>query len=304
MTDDADTVRAAVYIDSERARKLAEEALDPLGPDEGGSFNGVLEGRLALADVERLNEGGLVVELVDHDLDKPAVSQAQLGPAQTIAENAELIDEIKQQSSTVSFSEDESSLVIGDESADHDPRLHHFDGYEATPTQEKALSRDAYNIEINGPITREQRLELDRLGVDLAAFEPGFGYRTFLTREQYGAVRQLPYVSEVRRYSFTQAVTPELLDTAEEGATDEEAGLMSEGEEGEPEPQVFDCIVHREGDLEKVCKLIEKSPGTAVIDTSNLRVRFSVDDVDLRLVSALAQLPEVRQTSPFEAPTL
>jgi hypothetical protein len=275
-------IRAAVYLDSAQARKLAGEALKPLTSAEPGNFSGVAEGLLAPDDVERLNDAGVVVELLGEGApaaELEALSRGVSGsPAQTLAENADVIDEIKQAASTIPTGDD-----------------------------------NVYNIELTGPITREQRLELDRLGVDIAALEPGFGYRTFLTRKQYAQVDALPYVERIKPYSVEQALTPELLNLVREGSVSDEgvgAGgasarpeLMSEGEEVEFEPQVFNCLLHREQDLAKVSALIDENPGTTIIGTSNLRVRFSAD-VHLPLIAMLATLPEVRKVSPYQAPTL
>jgi hypothetical protein len=302
MTDSSDPVRAAVYLDSEQARELAEQVLGPLEPNRQGSFSGVVEDELEPSQVKRLNDAGLVVELVEGtEADVPEPSD---GPTKKLMESAEAIDEIKQNSKTVSFSADESRLVLGEAPvADHDPRLHQFGDYDATPTEEQALHEDAYNIDIRGPITRKQRLELDGLGVDIAAFEPGVGYRAFLTREQYAAMLELPYVAGVSRYEFAQAITPELLESVAEENADEQPGLMSGEEQGASETQVFDCLVHREEDLEKILELIDNTPGTTIVDSSNLRVRFSAD-AQIPLIAALAALPEVRKIWPYEAPTL
>jgi hypothetical protein len=310
-------IRAAVYLDSEHARTLAEETLKPLGPDEGGHFSGVAEGWLEPSDVKRLDDAGLVVEVlgVGESAGEAAAAddsepQAEIpgSPAQMLTENTDLIDEIKQQATAVSFADDGGRLVFGAEpAAQPDPRLHRFAAPEAASADKHAPEEDVYNIDIRGPITREQRLELDRRGVDIAAFEPNFGYRAFLTREQYEAVRKLPYVAGVTRYSFEQALAPELLDVVSED-TPEQSGdaqpeLMSVGEEAESQPQVFDCLLHREQDLAKIRALIDRSPGTTILGTSNLRVRFSAD-VHLPFLAALAALPEVRKLSPYEAPKL
>jgi hypothetical protein len=287
-----------VYLDSKKSRELAEQAL---GSQQSTSFSGVAEGLLTPAELERLNDAGLVVELLDAG--EPA-GEGPGGPARTLDESAGLIEEIKQQSRTVSFSEDQSRLVLGATPApEHDPRIHHHADYDATPAHEQALDADVYNIDIREPITREQRLQLDGLGVDIAAFEPNFGYRAYLTREQYAAVRELPYVAGITRYSFEQALTPELLKVLSEPGTGEQPELMSGEEQAQSQPQIFDCLVHREEDLAKVRALIDQSPDTTILGTSNLRVRFSAD-VHLPFISALAALPEVRKLSPYEAPTL
>jgi hypothetical protein len=181
-----------------------------------------------------------------------------------------------------------------------DRRLHRVGGL--TPQVSQALPEDAYNIELEAPITEEQRLEFDGLGVDIAAFEPGFGYRTMLTKKQYAAVRELPYVAAVSRYRLSQAVTPELLELASDEESGE-SGLLSADEEAASEPRLFDCLLHREEDGDEVARLIENTPHTEVVDRTNLRIRFKAA-ADLPLLAALALLPEVRQVTPYEPPTL
>lgn len=303
MADSPQLVRAAVYLDSDEARKQAEAALGPLPPEADGTFSGVAEGDFDPAAVKQLNEAGLVVELLDHEATAVALP-SPAGPSRTIAEKADLIEEIKEQADTISFSADESKLVLGTEPADLDPRLHQFHDYDATPAPKEALPEDAYNIEIRGRITRAQRQQLDKLGVDIAAYEPGHGYRAFLTREQYAKVLKLAYVTDVTRYGFSQAVTPELLDVADEqGSGEPGTELMSGDEEAAPELRTFDCIVHREGDLDEIRELIDRTEGTEIVGTTNLRIRFTAE-THLPFLAALAALPEVRKISPYEAPTL
>lgn len=309
MPDEPQAVRVAVYIDSPEARKLAEEVLEPLEHRQLERFSGVAEGWLAPAEASRLSEAGLVVELVQErepGLPTPSeVSPVSGDPADALSTNAELVEELKQQSSKVRFSEDEGHLEVGAAPAEHDPRLHRF---AAEPSPEQALPEDVFNIDIPVPIARAQRLELDALGVDIAAFEPGIGYRAFLTPEQQEAVRKLPYVAGLTRYSFEHVLTPELLEVVSEESgppdgADEEPSLMSADEQGEARPQVFDCLLHREEDLSRILALIDRSPETTIIENSNLRVRFSAE-VDVPFLSALAALPEVRKLAPYEAPTL
>jgi hypothetical protein len=275
--DGGETVRAAVYLGAAHERELAERVLGSLEPDGGDAFSGVFEGSLEPEQVKRLHDAGLVVELI-----KPPgaeVPEPLGGPVRQLADSAEVIDELK-----------------GHAEIERPGGL--------TPSEEEALPEDVYNVRLHGPITREQRLELDGIGVDLAAFEPRFGYRTFLTREQYAAVSKLPYVAEVTRYRFVQSVTPELLDTVtEEGEGGEGPELLSGGEEGAPEEQLFDCLLHREEDLAQVRELIEKTPQAEVVDSSNLRVRFSAG-AHVPLLASLAAMPEVRKLSPYEAPTI
>ncbi len=303
MADSSGPVRAAVYFDSEEAHKQVEATLGPLPAGADGRFSGVAEGDFDPEAIKQLSKAGLVVEVLASD---PAASAppSPAGPSQTLAAKADLIEEIKEQAGTVSFSADESGLVLGGGEAAPDPRLHQLDDYEAEPAPQQALTEDAYNIEIEGRITRAQRLQLDKLKVDIAAYEPGRGYRTVLTRAQYAKVLKLPYVTAVSRYDLSQTVTPELLEVADEEVGGEPGTeLMSGGEEAAPEVRTFDCIVHREADIDEIRSLIENTEGTEIVGTTSLRVRFTAA-TRLPLLAALAALPAVRKISPYEAPTI
>lgn len=169
---------------------------------------------------------------------------------------------------------------------------------QAEPPAE-AGAEDVYHIDLHGPITQEQRLELDSLGVDIYMFEPPSRYRTFLTPEQLAGVKELPYVDAVTPYAFGEAVTPELLEAVSQAQAGGGASLMGD-EQGAGLP-CFDALLHRAGDLRKVCSVIEDADSTEVLDTSNLRVRFQAP-VDAPFLAGLAAMPEVRKLAPFQPP--
>jgi hypothetical protein len=289
-----DTVQAAVYLATDADRAKAKEVLGDLEPGGADHFSGVIEGELDRAKVAELNKAGLVVSLFDGPI--PPTGHHH----KWVEDNCEEIEELHDENRGVSLNEDGDALVLGDADSPPDHRLHRIGGPEPTPAQ--ALPEDAYNVELDTPITQEQRDELHKLGVHIAALEPGYGYRTFLTKDQYKKVRRLPWVAAVRRYRFSQTVTPELLDLAE--AEREPAGASLSGDAAGPaKAQIFDCLLHREEDLAKVADLIENSPDTKVIEQTNLRVRFEARP-DLPLLTGLASLPEVRKVSPYEAPAI
>lgn len=273
-----DPLRAAVYLATDHEREVAKDVLGSLEPEEGSSFSGVIEGDFDPSQVQRLHDAGLVVELVEPS--SASAPEAPGGPVRKLADSAEAIEDLREQADVTR----PGGLA---------------------PSAEEALPLDAYNLDLSAPITRAQRLELDTLGVDIAAFEPGFGYRTVLTREQYAKVRSLPYVAAVNRYRFSQAVTPELLDavTEAEAGEGEGADLLSSGEESAPATETFACLLHREDDRATVRKLIEEAPGTEIVATTNLRIRFRAQP-DVPLLATLAARPEVRQLSVYKEPTL
>lgn len=231
------------------------------GPGEATVFNGVVEGWGAPAKLEELSGRGMVVEPLGEE---PAPSPA----ADQDAPAPKLLADFEQQA-------DLEGPDAGGEAV--------------------------YHIDLEGPITKEQRLELDALGVDIYMFEPPNRYRTFLTGEQLEKVRALAYVDEVTPYGFGESVTASLLDTVSKAQEGGDTSLQSE--EGADEVQTFDCLLHRGSDLKKVCALIDEDKGAKVIDTSNLRVRFQAP-VHAPFLAGLAALPEVRKLAPFNPPKL
>ena len=220
-------------------------------PGETRIFNGVVEGWAAPARLEELSRRGMVVEPLSEG-PVPASGAEGRAPAR------ELLADFEQQASL-------------------EP---------AEPVDEAV-----YHLDLDGPITKEQRLELDSFGVDIYMFEPPSRYRTFLTPEQLEKVSELPYVDAVTPYGFEESVTPALLDT------------VSEAQQGKQPTQTFDCLLHRASDLERIRSLIDAAEGTSVVGTSNLRVRFE-SPVDAPFLAGLAALPEVRKLAPFHPPKL
>jgi hypothetical protein len=291
MLDDA--VRVAVFFANEGERERAEHAFASVGPAEPVEYSGVLEGWLTLDAADGLVSDGLAVQLLD-----PEFHFGGLSPELTVAYEA--VEGFKREARYATLEGELDALFVGEQEAEtFDPRIHQFLRYDATPTPEDALPSDVYFIFLTGPITQAQRLEFDSFGVDIGAFLPPNRYRTFLDREQYARVLELPYVEHVVRYGFEDALTPELIEVAE-AARSEGPSLLAV----EDEPILtFDCLLHRDRDLPKVRRLIEATEGVSVIATSNLRIRFE-GPVNRPLLAALASLPAVRKLSPYTPPEL
>jgi hypothetical protein len=264
----AEAVRAAVFFEDEEERKLAEEAL-AARPGEAVVFNGVVEGWATPADLEGLSRRGLVVEALGEHAAPPPVDAAAASGEPPAEPAPQLLADFKEQADL------------------------------AEPPA--PLAEEVYHLDLRGPITQEQRLELDSFGVDITAFEPPDRYRTFLTPEQLEKVKELPYVAEVNRYRFEETVTPELLDAVSRAPEGGGASLLADP--GAPDVRRFDALLHRSSDLKKICALIEDAQNTEVLDTSNLRVRFEAPAA-AAFLAGLAALPEVRKLAPFEPPKL
>jgi hypothetical protein len=283
-------LRVAVFFTGPVERRRALGALRQVARDDVGLFSGVAEGWLTPSLVSELVGEGFAVDLLDSRLPQPASPRA-------LAIGLELTDEIKQEASRAAIDPRSGTLVVSDQEADAlDPRIHQHAGYDATPDPGDVLAPEVYFIHLSAPITRAQRLEFDALGVDIGEFLPPNRYRTFLSQEQYAAVRELPYVEQVTRYRLEDTVTPELADLIRRARRgDPDVG------EAEAHRREFECVLHRERDLPKVLDLLEATEDTVPHETSNLRVRFEAP-VSVPLLAALAAMPEVRKLTPYEAP--
>jgi hypothetical protein len=283
-------LRVAVFFTGPIERRRALGALRQGAPDDVGLFSGVAEGWLTPSLVSELVAEGFAVDLLDSRLPQPASPRG-------LAISLELTDEIKQEASRAVIEPRSGTLVVGDSEADAlDPRIHQHAGYDAMPDPGDVLAPEVYFIHLSAPITRAQRLEFDGLGVDIGEFLPPNRYRTFLSQEQYAAVRDLPYVEQVSRYRLEDTVTPELTDLIKRARN---GGVAAS--EPVPERREFECVLHRERDLQKVLDLLDATDATAPSGTSNLRVRFEAP-VSVPLLAALAAMPEVRKLTPYEAP--
>jgi hypothetical protein len=267
MTDhqpDEPMYRVSAYFQTPDEQALVESIL---GQDQ--TFASVVEGTATSAELDRLGAAGVVVEV----LPTPPIDES---PSTVYADETVAEPEGEQ---TVGLLEDHvGSLQWPDPGPQH-----------------------AYWVQLAGPITQEQRLELDRMNVDLAAFEPPDRYRTILTSDQVEQVRGLSYVRSVAPYRLSEKVTKELVNLV--GAERDDRPALAGDEDNREQLQVFDVLLHRERDLPEIQGLIDGSPKTTILGTSNLRIRFGAP-VDLPLLGTLAGRVEVRRLDVFKAPRI
>lgn len=286
----AEALRIAVFYDDAEQLDRAKSALT-----EAEVFEGVVEGYAAPDTLADLVDEGLVVDaLPEHHEEVPEIAEPPPGPPPP---EPSLVADLKQLAQQVELSGDDASrrLVLldeGDEAAG-DARIHPVVAAEAIEQEEGPAERVHY-LCLRGPITQEQRLELDSFGVDIAAFEPPDRYRTFLTHEQRERASRLPYVRAIEPYRYEQVLTPALVDTMKEAEPGGPELLSDSGPESGVE---FDCVMHRERDLPRVKALIENTEGLTVIGESNLRIRFRGPPA-VPVLAAIAALPEVRRLGP------
>jgi hypothetical protein len=292
-----DEFRAAVFFTNEDERRQAKEALAQVQPETVLPFSGVVEGWLTPTLADELLEQGLVVQAIE----TPPLPISEQ-PADTDLTRA--IEDLKQETQYVALQDDLGALEVHDSPVGKlDPRIHPLGEYDADVPPDERLPSDVYLIALSGPITEEQRLRFDSFGVDIGAFVPPNLYRTFLTREQYQRVIELPYVKSVARVPFEEVITPELVEllAKQPPATEEpEPSLFSDQETPR---QTFEAVLYREGDREDLARLLEQTAGTDVIESSNLRIRFEAP-LSRPLLAAIAAIPVVRKLAPYEPPPL
>lgn len=302
--DGEETVRVAVYFVSDEERA---EATAVLGPS-AAEFANVLEGEVDSRGLADLVRKGLIVEQL------PAVTAAPAPPVDpALAVAAADLEAQAQQAPplvdpTAAAATTDAASVGADAYEDEPSAGFASDAAPAgagAPAAGAAAAEgpggDFYRVELRGPITREQREQFEALGVDIAAFEPPSYYRTFLTAEQLAEVTAFEHVAAVTAYTVADKLTPELVAMVDREGSD--APSLAGDSSAAGATSVFDCLMHREADVPRLRDIVAAAPGTRVLGTSNLRVRFSAP-VDLSLLGALAAMPEVRQLTVFQAPNI
>jgi hypothetical protein len=277
---EGDPIRVSAYFADEAQHRQAEEMLA-----DSETFANVIEGSLRPDQLPALSATGVVVEVL-------AAGDSPTSPVAQEPDETDAVRYLADQAQYANLPRPDGRPPGSGQGETEADKAH--SGSEEIPDE------DAYWIELSCPITRQQRLEFDSFGVDIAAFEPPDRYRTILTRDQHAQVRRLPFVRGVTPYRFGDALTTDLVEMVEE-EMDQPPGLASD--EGADEPKVFDVIVHRERDLPRIQALIDDVPDAEVLGTSNLRVRFSAGS-DLPLLAALADRVEVRKLAPFDRRTI
>ena len=258
----ADALRAAVYVTSEEERREAEEVLRRADPDALVSYDGVLEGRLDGEGIRALAERGIAIDPLESNGDAPPSALPHL-------ERQAHVDA------------DDPGLQWLAKAHEEPPRV-------LEPQPDQAPDVAFYHIRLEGPIAETQRSALVGLGVDLAAFEPPDSYRTRLTKDQYGHVRELEGVRAVERYRLEETLTPHLLEVLQ----------VSSGER-----RTFDLVLHRIADRDSLSAQVGAIDGVEVLDASYLFIRFEAP-LERELVATVAHLPGVRRLDLHEAASL
>jgi subtilisin family serine protease len=145
-------------------------------------------------------------------------------------------------------------------------------------------NRDVYRVHVGGPISRRQREAVQMQGAEITAFLPPNLYVMSIPGKRLPAVMAMPFVQAVERYDLDHTVTPELLDELAAGP-------------GGDAVRAFDLVVHRPEDLDGVRRAIEATPGAAVVEASDIVMRFRAPATEAFL-AGLAHMPEVASLAP------
>jgi len=161
------------------------------------------------------------------------------------------------------------------------------------PTVDRSKS-NFYLIQLKGPLLEEWRRQLRRLRVRLLEYVPRDNYTAKLTPRQVDAVAALPFVSAVRLYR-----------------SEDTGPISAKGVEVEPPSTTpltgvkmltFDLRLHREVDLPKVVKWLEKKK-VSIAGAAGRKIRLYLLE-DSPLIDEIAALPEVAAMEEYIPPKL
>lgn len=299
MADERVEVEVEVRYGNQTEKERARAALAAVRPDDVRVLAGTVEGWADANAVMELLDGGLDFTRLGHpaaERDEPLEGLSATGAPEP---GSDELDELRRQTRFVARRGDGFALLEEEVRDDAlDPTIHDVGPRKVQPDPEEALDAAVYHIRLGSPPTEEQTKTLESLGISLAAWEPRVcSYRTFLTRDQYVTVRDLPFVKSVERFRLEETVTRELLDSV----SGDSATLLS-AEDGPP-TETYDCVLHRIADRESTDALIRSFPGVEVLESSYLYIRFRAP-ADARILAAIAKLPEVRRLTVYEPPEL
>jgi serine protease AprX len=283
--------RAAVFYKNDEQREQAEAALRAVRPERMTVYSGVAEGWLTRDGYKQLVGDGLLVDLTDPSSPEEVEPEPLLMSSRAATPAEDELEEFKEQARGVALEKGGGLVDAGAAEAEKDPELTPLPVDEAAPV-------DVYWVRFKRPLSPEQRDDLAKRGLEISAYEPPNTYKMFLTRKQRDELEALPLVESVDLYTFEQTVTPHLVETAV--AESDQPQLL---QDAAPQLDTFDLVVHRSRDEEKVRKILEQTEGVEDVEASEIFIRFKAPP-DAPLLSAIAQLPEVRKLAPYRPPKL
>lgn len=160
------------------------------------------------------------------------------------------------------------------------------------PEPDLAADGDMYNVTVREPLQASDRSALEAIGSGVASVEPPNVFRMFLLPAELARVKALPFVNDATPYTLEETVTPDLMDLVPAG-----------GARGSGKEETFDVLLHRGRDHDRVVAAVQAAGGRIVNADARHMIRISIP-MDVAVLGALAQLPQVRKITPFQAPTL
>ena len=335
MTDK--TISIEVHYANETERAKARQVLEDVGGKLITNYDGFISSLVEHSTLENVANCGLFVTLGDDVDATPSVALAseedQVGKyfPHSIPEGqmVELVDSFRSLSAHVKLvpaDQDEEIPLCDEESGDictksvhtleklkylseqraePNPRLDGFN-YErlgsstrALPELDELLPDDAYLVRLAGALTTQRRDTLDDLNVELKNRRPPDTYTALLSSDQLSKLRTLDFVRAVKRYSLADTLSTEFQECLAAATQTVDGKVTFQNQE----PQTFEITLHSESYLYKVVSLVQASTGEKILEASGCFFWFTAK-LDSPVLSALANLPEVAQISPYKAPVL
>nr|MBC7245292.1 S8 family serine peptidase [Chloroflexota bacterium] len=152
-----------------------------------------------------------------------------------------------------------------------------------------------YLIQLKGPLLEEWRRQLRQLRVQLLEYVPRDNYTARLTPRQVDAVSALPFVNAIRLYGpeDTGPVSAKEVEEVEPPSTTPSLGVKM---------VTFDVRLHRERDLPKVLKWLEKRK-VNIAGATGRKIRLYLLEGS-PLADEIAALPEVAVMEEYVPPKL
>jgi serine protease AprX len=281
----ADSLHAAIYWldESEHARAL--DALRREQPDQIVEYNGISEGWLAWSDVGRLLKAGFTIDLIDKatlglEVDDDTVTR-ELGSHRRASDlvhderYAHLADLLQR------FEDSASDLDRGEPPLD--AAVDQAGGRAIAPAEPR---RQIYHLRLRGRLSQAVRDQLAGFGVQLLAFERHRWYVASLLTDNVGRVLALPFVTDIHKRAFGEALSADFLVALEEAASAQDET-----------PRLLDLTVPDPTDVQLLAALVERRPHVDVVEAtgSTLRIRAPLSSAT---VASLANRPEVAMVAP------
>lgn len=298
-------LRVVCYVDDEGEQRIAVEALTRFSPPSPIVGNGIVEGAADRATIDDLVRKGVSVEIlpppggtVAAEPAPPPFGDPAINAAASAAQMARVTRVLaKAFPETVAAASAEPELAFMSREAR--PRLIEPET-RAKRTSAPPRDEDVYYVDLKAPLSGDQRRALVGTGGQIVGFKPPARYRMFLTSAQVAAVRELPFVAKVSRYSAWDTVRPGLVDSLEASEQSSDSpGFFAAA----PEKQVFDMVLHRRRDLDRMVDVVKAVEGSEILDAGARVIRFSAP-VDSASLVTLCEWPEVRSLDKYEMPRL